>query len=132
MGMAGVLVGVPRHELAPFFRRRAARPIAVTLATTELVTDKLPSTPPRTQAAGLIPRMALGGLSAGLLARRKEGRVIGAATIGAGTAVGSAFAGISARRRLSKHLPPLVAALIEDVVAVALAAAAVRVTGPRR
>jgi uncharacterized membrane protein len=128
MGMAGVLVGIPRHELPALFRRSAARPLAVTSAAIELVGDKLPSAPPRTQASGLVPRLVLGGLSAGLLARSASGPVIEAAAIGAGAAIGAAFAGISARTRLSTHLPPIAAALIEDLVAVALAATAVRVT----
>lgn len=126
MGMAMLLNGVPPAQLPALLRHRGVRPIAVSAALAELVADKLPSTPPRTQARGLVPRIGLGGLSAGLLARSAGAPSPAAAAVGAGAAVGAAFAGITVRRALSKRMPPLAAAMLEDLVATALGVVAVR------
>jgi uncharacterized membrane protein len=126
MGMAVLLNGTPGAELPALLRHRAARPIAVAAALAELVADKLPSTPARTQARGLVPRIGLGGLSAGLLARSAGAPALASAAVGAGAAVGAAFAGMAARGALAKRLPPVAAALGEDIVALALAVVALR------
>ncbi len=126
MGMAVLLNGTPRDQLPTLLRHRAARPIAVAAALAELVVDKLPSTPARTEARGLVPRIALGGLSAGLLARKAGGPIAAAGAVGAGTAVGAAFTGMAGRGALAKRLPPVAAALVEDLVAVGLAVVALR------
>jgi uncharacterized membrane protein len=127
MGMAVLLNGTPRAQLPALLRRRAARPIAAVVALSELVVDKLPSTPARTQAPGLVPRIGLGGLSAGLLARDTGApTTVASVAVGAGAAVGAAFAGMAARGALAKRLPPVAAALVEDLVAVVLAVAALR------
>jgi uncharacterized membrane protein len=96
------------------------------------VADKLPSTPPRTQARGLMPRIALGGLSAGLLAGSVGAPTTVAVVVGAGAAAGAAFAGMAAREALARRLPPVAAALVEDVVAVTLALAALRLASSGR
>ncbi len=126
MGMAVVLSGTPPAQLPTLLGHRAVRPVAVTAALGELVADKLPSTPPRTEARGLVPRIGLGGLSAGLLARSVGAPVPVAVAVGAGTAAGAAFAGMAARGALARRLPPLAAALAEDLVAVMLAVGALR------
>jgi uncharacterized membrane protein len=126
MGMAVLLNGTPLAQLPASLHRRAVRPIAAVAALAELVADKLPSTPARTQARGLVPRIGLGGLSAALLARNAHIPTTTSAVVGAGTAVGTAFAGMAARGALAKRLPPIVAALIEDLVAVVLAVVALR------
>lgn len=89
-------------------------------ALVELVVDKLPNTPSRTQAPGLIARILLGGLSGAALAEAgNQSPVLGAALGGLGGIVG-AFAGYQVRRRLVRALnvPDLVIALIEDAVAI--------------
>ena len=126
MGMAVLLNGTPPAQLPPLLRHRAARPIAVVAALAELVIDKLPGTPARTQARGLLPRIGLGGLSAGLLARSAGASTTAGAAVGAGTAVGAAFIGVAARAALTKRLPPLAAGVAEDLVAVMLALGALR------
>jgi uncharacterized membrane protein len=126
MGMAVLLNGTPSADLPALFRHRPARPIALAAALGELVADKLPSTPPRTQARGLVPRIGLGGLAAGLLARNAGAPTPASAAVGAGAAVGAAFAGMAARGALAKRLPPILAALLEDLVAVVLAVVALR------
>ncbi len=89
-------------------------------ALVELIVDKLPKTPRRTEALGLIARFVLGGLSgAALCAAANQSVVIGAALGGAGGVAG-AFAGYQARTRLVKALgvPDTVVALLEDAVAI--------------
>lgn len=130
MGMAVLLNGTPPAELPALLRHRASRPIAAAAALGELVADKLPFAPPRTQARGLVPRIGLGGLCAGLLARNEEVPTTVAVAVGAGTAAGAAFAGMAAREALAKKLPPVAAALIEDAVAVLLAVAALHLSSP--
>jgi uncharacterized membrane protein len=127
MGLAVLLSRTPGARLPALLRHRAARSITVAAALAELVADKLPSTPARTQALGLVPRIGLGGLSAGLLARNTGAPITASAAVGAGAAVGAAFAGMAARGALAKRLPPVAAALVEDLVAVVLAVVALRV-----
>jgi uncharacterized membrane protein len=89
-------------------------------AIVELVMDKLPKTPRRTEAIGLIARVVLGGLSgAALCAAANQSVVVGAVLGGVGGVAG-AFAGYAARSRLVSALkvPDLVVALVEDAVAI--------------
>jgi uncharacterized membrane protein len=89
-------------------------------ALVEIVVDKLPKTPRRTQALGLIARLLLGGLcGVALCAAGNQSRVLGGVLGGVGGLVG-AFAGYQARTRLVKALnvPDVVIALIEDAVAI--------------
>jgi uncharacterized membrane protein len=126
MGMAVLLNGTPPAQLPRSLRHRAARPIAAAAALAEVVVDKLPSTPARTEPLGLVPRIGLGGLSAGLLARNAGAPTAASAAVGAAAAIGSAYAGMAARAALAKRLPPLMAALVEDLVALLLAVMALR------
>lgn len=90
-------------------------------AIVELIMDKLPKTPRRTEALGLIARFALGGLSgAALCAAANQSAVLGGVLGGVGGVAGG-FAGYAARTRLVKALkvPDLVVALVEDAVAIA-------------
>jgi uncharacterized membrane protein len=126
MGMAMLVNGTPKERLPTALRHPAVRGITVVAALTELVADKLPSTPPRTQARGLVPRIGLGGLSAGLLARSMGAPTGSSAAVGAAAALGAAFAGMAARQAVAKRLPPMAAAIVEDFVAVLLAVLAIR------
>jgi uncharacterized membrane protein len=128
MGLAVLVNRTQPAQLPALLRHRAARPITATAALAELIADKLPSTPPRTQARGLVPRLGLGGLCAGLLARNAGVPVMGPVAVGAGTAAIAAFAGMAARGALAKRIPPVGAALVEDVVAVLLAVVALRLS----
>jgi uncharacterized membrane protein len=86
----------------------------------ELVVDKLPSTPSRTQPLGLIARSVLGGLSgAAVAASRAQSIALGAA-LGVAGAISGAFAGYEVRKRLVRALkiPDFVIALFEDAVAI--------------
>jgi uncharacterized membrane protein len=90
------------------------------LACVELVTDQLPSTPSRTKAAGLVPRILLGGLcGAALASAGGQSLTIGAA-LGAVGGIAGAFAGYEVRTRMVKSLgvPDFVIAVLEDAVAI--------------
>jgi uncharacterized membrane protein len=94
--------------------------IFTVLACVELVTDQLPSTPPRTKPAGLIPRILFGGLSATAVAISAGQSVALAAALGAVGGIAGAFAGYEVRTRLVKVLkvPDFVIAILEDAVAI--------------
>jgi uncharacterized membrane protein len=128
LGVAAILNGFPDDRIPRLLRRRSARTTAAMAALAELVVDKRASTPARTDPGGLIPRIALGGLCGGLLARASGAPTIPFAALGAGAAVGAAFGGIAARRTLSERMPPVAAAVTEDLVALSLAVVALRIT----
>jgi uncharacterized membrane protein len=95
-------------------------------AIVELIVDKLPKTPPRTAPPGLIARLVLGGLSgAALCGAAHQSVVLGAhqsvvlgGVLGAAGGLAGCFGGYALRTRLSKVLPGLVVALLEDAVAI--------------
>lgn len=111
----------------PFFkalRAPAALPLLTTLATGELLADKLPGVPSRLSAFPLSGRIALGALVGGLVGARgdKPGARILGALLGAAAAAAGAYAGNRARTWMSRHTSiagPL-AAVIEDGIAVSL------------
>jgi uncharacterized membrane protein len=89
----------------------------------EYVGDKLPKTPNRTSAVGLIGRLAFGGLVGGLLAAAFRRPIAGGVALGAlGSAAGT-YGGFYARRGLTEGagLRDLPVALFEDSLAVMLA-----------
>ncbi|SEO40078.1 hypothetical protein [Trujillonella endophytica] len=101
-----------------------ARALAAAALVGELVADKSPDTPDRTEPGGLVPRLV--GATAGatrLAERERANAALPAAAAGVG-AVAGAFGGLAWRRWASTRLPDLSAALVEDGVALALAALA--------
>jgi uncharacterized membrane protein len=91
------------------------------LALVELVTDKLPQTPNRTSAPGLIARIVMGGLTGACVAAGGgQGVFLGAMTGGVG-AIAGCFGGFQARTGLVKALGTrdFYVAVIEDLVAIA-------------
>jgi uncharacterized membrane protein len=90
------------------------------LAIAELIADKLPKTPKRTAAVGLIARIVLGGLSgASLSLAGHQGSHVGLFLGAIGGVVG-AYAGYFARTGTVRalHLPDFVIALAEDAIAI--------------
>jgi len=89
-------------------------------AIVELVVDKLPKTPKRTEPLGLIARLLLGGLSGAALCVAAHHSVVLGAVLGGLGGLAGGFAGYAARTRLVKALkvPDLVVALLEDAVAI--------------
>ncbi len=95
--------------------------ILTVLAGGELLFDKLPKTPSRTSAPGLIGRILTGGVTGACISMSGgQGALVGAGFGVVGGVVGS-FAGYQARSRIVKALGvrDMYIALIEDLVAVA-------------
>ncbi len=95
----------------------------------ELVVDKLPNTPSRLEPPGLISRAVLASAAGALIARASERPMVPAAAVAAVAALASARIGHDLRVLASRRVPPLAAALAEDVVALALAVGAARSAG---
>lgn len=109
-----------RGTTLAFLHSPVAAIIFTILALIELVADKLPSTPSRTKPAGLIARMALGGL-AGAAVAFSGGQALGLGWfLGAAAGLAGAFLGYEVRTRSVKALkvPDLAVALVEDIVAI--------------
>lgn len=92
------------------------------LAAGELIGDKLPQTPNRTDALPLLARIGFGGLVGALAATGLHGSAIEGALLGGIAAIAGAFLGFNLRRLLVKdrHLPDFAVALVEDVLAIGL------------
>src|SRR6478609_979484 len=85
LGLAAV-VARPGPTLPPMFRKPLIRRVAVVAAAGELVIDKLPTTPSRLSPQGIVPRLALGALAAGLSSHTRHASWLPAAALGASTA----------------------------------------------
>ena len=91
------------------------------LAVVELVADKLPQTPSRTSAPGLIARIVMGGLAgASVSVSGGQGIFLGVLLGAVGGVVGC-FLGYRARTRIVKALDTrdIYVAVVEDIVAIA-------------
>ncbi len=122
LGLAAVVVRSDR-SLPSVVRSSWTKRLFAAGAAFELVVDKLPVTPSRLEAQGLVPRLALGALAAGLSAHTRQARWFPAAAIGASSAAVAAKVGHDVRARLARHAPDPAVAVVEDLVALTLAAA---------
>jgi uncharacterized membrane protein len=122
----GALVETASGGLPAFATTPPARVVAGVATAGELVVDKLPTTPSRLEPPGLAARAVLGAAAGGLLAKASARPVLPAALVASASALVSARVGHDLRRLASTRVPPLVAALAEDVVAIGLATFAVR------
>lgn len=117
-----------RTEPRPSAARRAAVALAVL---GEMTADKLPATPSRLLPPSLAGRFSTGAGGALALARRESANGVVPAVAGAlGTAAGS-WGGYAWREWASTRMSTLRSGLLEDAVALSLAAAAC-LTSPRR
>jgi uncharacterized membrane protein len=110
-----------RQSHLAFMAAPATAWVFTVLAGAELVADKLPFIPSRLSAGPLVGRIVSGGLCAAVLCLAAGQAPYVGAIAGAIGGVAGAFAGFAGRTRIAPGagIPPLVAALIEDVVAVA-------------
>ena len=108
----------PTNSLALLANNKTAFLLSA-LAIGELVADKLPTTPNRTEPLGLTARIVSGGLSAVALTPSKNFAVV-AALLGGLSAVAGAFIGYELRKGAGRNfnLPDAVIALTEDAIAV--------------
>jgi uncharacterized membrane protein len=125
VGVASVLTR-SHPRLPSILRHPRARGIVLAAAAGELVIDKLPGTTSRLAPQGIVARLALGGLAAGLSAQTRQESWLPAGAIGAASAAVAAKLGHDVRARLARHAPDLPVALAEDAVAIAAAGAASR------
>ncbi len=105
---------------------RVARGTAAVAAATEVVMDKLPSTPDRTSAQALPARLAAAAAGATALARRRQANAALPVVFAVAGAAAGSFGGLAWRRWAGHRMPDWQAALIEDAVALTLAGAACR------
>lgn len=107
-------------------RRRvlAGKALAAAALMGELVADKHPDAPPRDSAAPLAGRLLYGAEGGARLAARERANGALPAVVGVAGAVLGSLAGLRWRRWSAGRMPALQAALIEDGVALGLAALA--------
>ncbi len=107
-----------QNSLLAFFTHKISLVIFSVFAIGELIADKLPSIPARTQAGPLAVRVIFGGLCGAALCISAAASPLAGALLGAVGGVAGAFAGYNYRRQLAGMVPDLVLALCEDLVAV--------------
>ena len=96
--------------------------IAAVAAVGEYVVDVLPTTPSRTQAMGLSARIVSGAFVGWIIATMHDGSGIFGAIAGIAGAVIGAYAGHAARLAAIARIGRYPAAIVEDLVAIGLAA----------
>lgn len=105
-------------SLLAFFTNQISLVIFSVLAIGELIADKLPFIPARTQAGPLAVRVIFGAMCGAALCISAAVSPLFGALLGAGGGLTGAFVGYNYRRRLAAMAPDLVLALLEDLVAV--------------
>jgi uncharacterized membrane protein len=101
--------------------------VTAALALGELIADKTPFIPNRTDPPSLVARFASGALAGASIAISRKQGWIAAALIGGATAIGATFAAFELRRRAGEvsDLPDIVWALAEDAIVIGSAFALV-------
>jgi len=122
-GRSTLAAAGPTLAAAPSSRKARASLLAVA---GELVADKLPTTPSRLEGPSLAVRVAAGAGGGAALAKGAGCAPAAPAAVGAAGALAGSYAGAAWRTWSSVRAPALAGALVEDVVAVALAVLASR------
>jgi uncharacterized membrane protein len=104
--------------LLAFFANKISLAIFSVFAIGELIADKLPFIPGRTQAGPLGVRVAFGALCGAALCISGSASPVFGALLGGLGGVAGAFAGYHYRHWLGPKVPDLLLALLEDLVAV--------------
>ena len=119
------------NALASLIDHAATPKVTAALAIGEIVADKLPFIPRRTQTGPLVGRALTGGLSGAAIARSRHASPLLGALLGGAAAVGMTYAAYHLRKKItgSLHLPDTVVALAEDAIAVGVGYAALRRLG---
>ena len=87
-------------------------------AISELIVDKLPFTPSRLKAGPLSLRIVSGAICGAAIRRSRKRSLTDGAVLGGLGALAGALTGYHVRKRLSRDMPDLAVALLEDAVAV--------------
>jgi len=95
--------------------------ILTVLAIIEIIVDKLPNTPSRTSAPGLIARIVTGGLAGACISVGGGHSAFAGAGLGMIGGIVGCLAGYQARSRIVRALrkPDIYVALFEDLIAIA-------------
>lgn len=104
----------------------AAPTVTAMLAAGELVADKLPFTPARTELPSLFGRTLSGVLCGAAIGLRMRAPVAATAAVGGVAAVASTFGMYHLRRIADRYMPDAAAAVAEDALAVALGRAVLK------
>jgi uncharacterized membrane protein len=100
-----------------FFANKISLVIFSLFAIGELIADKLPFIPARTQAGPLVVRLVFGAACGAALCVSAAASPLAGGLFGALGGVAGAFAGYHYRRALGARIPDLPLALLEDVIA---------------
>ena len=96
------------------------------LALGEYVVDKLPQVPARTILPALAVRAIGGGLAGRSVAAAGKANLLLGTVAGVAGAIGGSYAGTAYRSYAARYMPPIVAALIEDGLAIVIARTAAK------
>jgi uncharacterized membrane protein len=115
------------HSKLHFLQSTASASLTTVAALGELVTDKLPSTPNRTDPPSLAARIVSGAVCGAAFAASAKRSITAGALVGGLGAIAGTFAGYELRRRIRTEfdVPDLPVALAEDAIAIGSAAALV-------
>jgi len=105
-------------SLLAFFANKISLVLFSLFALGELIADKLPFIPPRTQAGPLGVRILFGAVCGAAICISVGASPTGGAVLGGLGGIAGASAGYHYRRRLTSMVPDILLALIEDLVAV--------------
>lgn len=89
------------------------------LAAGEMVADKVPGMPNRTDPLSLVGRISSGAVCGALVSRSARRNAIGGALLGALSAAGSTFLTYHFRQKLANRISDPLAAVAEDAVVIA-------------
>jgi uncharacterized membrane protein len=97
------------------------------VAVSQFVIDKFPKTPSRTIRPSLAMRFISGAISGAATSKRTGGDRWVGALIGSSGAIGATYLGAAYRKAATqRNVPPVIAGLIEDAVAVGIGIAVSR------
>ncbi len=120
IGMVAGLRSMTAPAIAGAAKRNAAAGMLATLAIGEMIVDKLPFVPARTQWPSLVVRSLTGAAAAWVMPHDDDRERRFAALLGGAGAIAGAYLGESLRRRAVEalHMPDPFVALFEDGIAV--------------
>ena len=109
-----------RRSRLRFMQSNSTATTLKVLAAGELIGDKLPMTPSRTEPAGLLGRSLSGALVGATVARTQRENYVLGASIGLLSAVASTYTFYYARKKLGEEtpLPDILLAGLEDTLAI--------------
>jgi uncharacterized membrane protein len=111
------LIRLGSSPFATLISGKASRRITH-FALAELVADKLPFTPSRLNATPLASRIILGSICGATIYGSEKRPLLEGAVLGSLGAIAGAFAGYHVRKRLSRDMPDLGVAILEDAFAI--------------